>query len=70
LFDGNAYITSNQFPAHCSNFRGQINLVNGSDFDKALYSFALSAKARNKSIKYVVDDTQTICIIYGLLEVE
>lgn len=64
-----AYISSPQFAQHCSYLRGQINM-SGTDFDKALCAYALSAKARGKKLSYVVDSEQTVCVISGLEEVE
>lgn len=69
LNNGVAYISSPQFAKHCSYSRGQINM-SGTEFDKAQYAYALSAKAKNKKLAYVVDDTHTTCIITGLLEVD
>lgn len=69
LNNGVAYITSPQFVSHCLHSRGQINM-DGTEFNKAQYAFAMSAKARSKKIKYVVDDTQTVCIITGLEEID
>ncbi len=69
LNNGVAYITSPQFADHCSYSRGQINM-DGTEFNKAQYAYAMSAKARGKNIQYVVDDTQTTCIITGLYEVD
>ena len=69
LNNGVAYITSSQFPGHCSHNRGQINM-NGTEFNKAMYAYALSAKARSKNLRYVIDRTQTVCIITGLEEVD
>lgn len=43
--------------------------MDGTEFNKAQYAYAMSAKARQKDLKYVVDDTQTTCIITGLEEV-
>ena len=68
LNNGVAYISSPQFPEHCLHSRGQINM-SGTEFDKAQYAYALSAKARGKSLRYVIDNTQTTCIITGLSEV-
>ncbi|MFA0132071.1 hypothetical protein AB4440_07170 [Vibrio splendidus] len=67
LNNGVAYISSPQFADHCSYRRGQINM-GGTEFDKAQYSYALSAKARGKKLEYVVDDTDIDCIISGLSE--
>lgn len=69
LNNGVAYITSPQFAPHCSYSRGQINM-DGTEFNKAQYAFAVAAKAKNKKLEYVVDDTHTTCIISGLREVE
>ncbi len=68
LNNGVAYISSPQFPDHCSYSRGQINM-SGTEFDKAQYAYALSAKAKGKNLRYVIDDTHTTCIITGLQEV-
>ncbi|MCC2521157.1 hypothetical protein [Vibrio coralliilyticus] len=67
LNNGVAYIQSPQFAKHCQYSRGQINM-DGTEFNKAQYSYALSAKARGKKLRYVVDDQQTTCIITGLEE--
>lgn len=68
LNNGVAYVLSSQMVSHCQLSRAQINMP-GTEYDKSLYAYALSAKARNKTIKYVVDDTQTICIVSALREV-
>lgn len=67
LNNGVAYIQSDQMAEHCANNRAQINMT-GTEFDKALYAYALSAKARGKGLAYVVDSDSTICIISGLQE--
>ena len=67
LNNGVAYITSPQFASHCLYSRGQINM-DGTEFNKAQYAYAMSAKARGKQLLYVVDDTHTTCIITGLQE--
>ncbi|MCW8825584.1 MAG: hypothetical protein OQK78_04075 [Gammaproteobacteria bacterium] len=69
LNNGVAYITSSQFASHCSHNRGQIKM-DGTEFNKAQYAYAMSAKARGKKMAYVVDDVQTTCVIYGLQEVD
>ncbi len=69
LNNGVAYIGSPQMAPHCSYARAQINM-SGTEFDKALYAYALSAKARGKKLRYVVDDSHTTCIISGLTEVD
>ena len=69
LNNGVAYISSPQMPDHCNYSRAQINM-SGTEFDKALYSYALSAKARGMALRYVVDDSQSTCIISGLAEVK
>lgn len=68
LNNGVAYISSPQFAEHCSYSRGQINM-DGTEFNKAQYAYALSAKAKDKKLKYVVDSEHTTCIITGLQEV-
>lgn len=68
LNNGVAYISSPQFADHCNHSRGQINM-SGTEFDRALYAYALSAKAKGKGLSYVVDNNQTTCIITGLSEV-
>ena len=42
--------------------------MDGTEFNKAQYSYALSAKARGKKLKYVVDDQQSTCFITALYE--
>ena len=69
LNNGVAYITSPQFATHCTYTRGQINM-DGTEFNKALYAYAMSAKARGKKLRYVVDDQATTCIISGLREMD
>tara|TARA_R110001583_G_scaffold103368_1_gene250571 strand:+ start:1124 stop:1441 length:318 start_codon:yes stop_codon:yes gene_type:complete len=67
LNNGVAYISSSQFADHCSDDRGQID-IDSTEFSKSLYAYAMSAKARGKNLKYVVDSTQTTCIISALRE--
>lgn len=67
LNNGVAYITSNQMPDHCEHSRAQIDM-SGTEFDRALYAYALSAKARGKSLRYVVDSDHTECVISALDE--
>ena len=69
LNNGVAYITSPEFASHCEYSRGQIDM-DGTEFNKAQYAYAMSAKARGKSLAYVVDDTHTTCVITGLKEVD
>lgn len=69
LNNGVAYIGSEQFASHCKYGRGQINM-DGTEFNKAQYAYALSAKARGKSLRYVVDSTTSICVITALSEFE
>ena len=44
--------------------------MDGTEFNKAQYAYAMSAKARGKRLAYVVDSDQTTCIITGLIEAE
>mgnify|MGYP001217723193 FL=1 len=44
--------------------------MNGTEFNKAMYAYALSAKARNKKLRYVIDRAHTNCVISGLQEVD
>jgi hypothetical protein len=69
LNNGVAYISSPEFASHCSYSRGQINM-DGTEFNKAQYAFVMSAKARGKKLRYVVDSNQTTCIITGLTETD
>lgn len=69
LNNGVAYISSPQFAKHCSYSRGQINM-DGTEFNKAQYAYALAAKAKEKKLKYVVDNEHTTCVITGLQEVD
>jgi hypothetical protein len=62
-----AYIKSSQFASHCNYNRGQINL-DGTEYNKALFAYAMTAQARGKNLRYVVDNTQTTCIISALEE--
>ncbi len=68
LNNGVVYITSPQMASHCTYSRGEIR-VSDSTFNRALYAYALSAKARGKGLKYVVDDATTTCVIDALQEV-
>ena len=54
-------------PDHCEHSRAQIDM-SGTEFDRALYAYALSAKARGKSLRYVVDSDHTECVISALDE--
>ena len=67
LNNGVVYIASPQFAGHCSYSRGEID-VNASSYNRALYAYALSAKARGKALRYVVDDAATTCVIDALQE--
>ena len=69
LNNGVAYIASPQFASHCSYSRGHI-LMDGTEFNKAQYAYAISAKARGKNLKYVVDNTHGNCVISGLQELD
>ena len=69
LNNGVAYISSPEFASHCSYTRGQINM-DGTEFNKAQYAYAMSAKARGKRLAYVVDSDHTTCIITGLSEAD
>jgi len=68
LNNGVVYISSPQFASHCAYSRGQIH-VSDNSFNRALYAYALSAKARGKALRYVVDDAATTCVIDALQEV-
>lgn len=65
LNNGVAYIRSPDFASHCRYLRGQINM-DGTEFNKSQYAYALAAYAQGKTIRYVVDDEQTICIVTGI----
>ena len=67
LNNGVAYISSPQFASHCNYERGQINM-DGTEFNKAQYAYAMSAKARGKKLKYVVNSADTTCVITGLMK--
>ena len=69
LNNGRAYIESPDFASHCEYSRGQI-ILNGTEFDQAQYAYAMSAKARGKNLRYVVDSEHTTYTIYGLVEVD
>lgn len=68
LNNGVVYIASPQMAAHCAYNRGQID-VNQSAYNRALYAYVLSAKARGKMLRYVVDRNATECVIDALEEV-
>ena len=65
LNSGVAYITSTQLPANCSPARAEIKM-SGSEYDKALFAYALDARGLNRTIRVVVDDTQTRCVVMGI----
>jgi hypothetical protein len=67
LNNGVVYIVSPQFASHCTYSRGQID-VTTSAYNRALYAYALSAKARGKAMRYVVDDAATTCVVDALQE--
>ena len=69
LNNGVAYIYSPQFASHCDHSRGQIDM-DGTEFNKAQYAYAMSAKARGKNLRYVVDNNHARCVITGLEEVD
>jgi len=68
LNNNKAYITSKQFPKHCTYSRAQINM-DGTEFNKAMFAYVLSAKARDKKLRYVIDRNHSTCVISGLQEV-
>lgn len=43
--------------------------MDSTEFNKALYAYAMSEKAKDKKLKYVDDETTT-CVISGLREVD
>lgn len=61
------YVQSDSMASHCSYNRAQIDVAQG-DYQRALYSYALSAKARGKKLSYVVDSDASTCVIFGLSE--
>lgn len=65
LNNGVAYVTSAKMPAHCSHSRAQISMTE-TGFDKSQFAYILAAYAANKSIKVVVDDEDTVCVISGV----
>lgn len=67
LNNGVVYVQSPQFASHCSYSRGEFD-VNLGSYNRALLAYALSAKARGKALRYVVDDAATLCVIDALLE--
>lgn len=69
LNNGVANILSPEFASHCSHSRGAI-LMDGTEFNKAQYAYAVSAKAKGKNLKYVIGNTHTNCVITGLQEVD
>jgi hypothetical protein len=68
LNNGLVYISSPQIASQCIYGRGEIR-VSDSAYNRALYAYALSAQARGKSLRYVVDDTATLCVIDALEEI-
>lgn len=67
LNNGVVYISSSQFAEHCAYRRGQIN-VNDGAYARALYAYALSAKARGKNLRYVVERASSECVIDAMQE--
>ena len=65
LNDGVAYITSQQLPENCVPARAEIKM-SGSEYDKAIYSFALAAHTAGNDIQVVVDDTLAQCVVMGI----
>lgn len=68
LNNGVVYIASAQFASHCVYSRGEF-AVNDSAYSRALYAYALSAKARGRGLAYVVDSTASTCVIDALREI-
>ena len=68
LDNGNIYINSPQMPAHCQYSRANIT-ADDNAYNKAIYTFALSAHAQGNKIKIVVEDTQisTPCFVSGIM---
>ncbi len=65
LVEGVAYITSQSLPQNCSPRRAAIPMT-GAEYDKAIYSFALDARRSGVSIRVVIDDEATDCIVLGI----
>ena len=65
LNSGVAYITSTQLPANCSPARAEIKM-SGSEYDKALFAYALDARGLNRTIRVVVDNTESRCVVMGI----
>ena len=61
--NGVIYITSSDFPSHCSHRRAQINIADDRPLDKALYSYLLAAYMAKQSIRIVVDSDDTDCVV-------
>jgi len=57
------YVISPDLPSHCSHKRAQINITLDKPLDKALYAYLLAAYSSGKSLKIVVDSTQTTCVL-------
>lgn len=69
LNNGVAYITFSEIPSHCVHSRALIDM-SGTGFDRALYAYVLSAKARGKSLRYVINSDHADRVISGLAEQE
>ncbi len=54
---------------YCNHDQAQINM-DGTEFHKALYAYAMSVKARSKILSYVAGSDHTTCVISGLVEVD
>jgi hypothetical protein len=61
------YLYSPEMPSHCQYSRAIIR-ADDNAYNKAMYSFALSASAQKNSVRVVIDDTQisTPCVISGI----
>lgn len=59
--NGVIYISSSDFPEHCSNSRAQINIANDAPLDRALYAYLLAAYQAKQAIRIVVDSNETTC---------
>ncbi|MFK8016113.1 MAG: hypothetical protein AB8G17_11825 [Gammaproteobacteria bacterium] len=63
--EGAAWVSSPQLPANCSPLRAEIAMT-GTEYDRALFDYALAMLEQNRRIQVLVDDAVSECVVLGL----
>jgi hypothetical protein len=70
LDNGVIYITASNLPANCSYGRAQIDTSTtysypSPTYQRDIYAFVLAQQAAGKTLQIVVNDSETVCKVYG-----